>query len=336
MPKRDIIAIGGSAGSTDPLKQLLAGLPADFPASLFVTTHIPSTHHSYLPEVLGSHSKLPVREAVDGQPIERGHVYLPASDRHLLLVDHTLRLGLGPRENMSRPSIDPMFRSAALAYGSRTVGVILSGMLNDGASGLYAIKQVDGTAVVQHPLDCRAADMPRAALEATDVDYVAPAAELSTLLIDIADLDAAPRRPPPEELEIEVEIAAGRRLGPDLLRRLADPAPITCPDCGGVLSEVRGQRPLRYRCQIGHAYSAEELAAHDEKVDEAIRIALRVMEERVELVERMGRDARQTGRRALAELYEQRAIEYQRYAETLREAAVLSLRMGREAWEEPT
>lgn len=335
MAKRDIIAIGGSAGSTEPLKQLLSGLPEDFPGSVFVTTHLPSTHESYLPELLGGRTKIPVGAAVDGQPIETGHVYLAASDRHLLLIDHTLRLGLGPRENMSRPSIDPMFRSAALAFGSRAVGVVLSGMLNDGASGLYAIKQAGGTAIVQHPLDARSGEMPRAAMEATEVDFVAGAADLAEIVVRVASSDAGPSQPTPDGLALEIDIAVGGRPGSELLRSIADPAPITCPDCGGVLSEVRDQRPLRYRCQIGHAYSAEELAARDESVDEAIRIALRVMEERVELVERMARDARATGRRAVAELYDQRATEYRRYAATLREAAVLSLRVGLEAREEP-
>jgi two-component system chemotaxis response regulator CheB len=128
-----------------------------------------------------------------------------------------------------------------------------------------------------------------------------------------------------------VEIAAGTRLGSDVLQRFAEPAALTCPDCGGVLSEVRAQQPLRFRCQIGHAYTAEELAGRTETVDEAIRIALRIMEERAELVSRMARDARATGRKAVAELYEERAAEYRRYATTLREAAILSLRMARSA-----
>jgi two-component system chemotaxis response regulator CheB len=214
------------------------------------------------------------------------------------------------------------------------VGVILSGLLNDGASGLYAIKEAGGAAVVQHPLDALESSMPRAALEATDADYVAPAAELARIMAEVATLDAPPSLPPSESLAFEVEIAAGARLGPDLLRRFAEATTLTCPDCGGVLSEVRDQQPLRFRCQIGHAYTADELSTMSERVEEAIRVALRVMEERLELVERMARDARHTGRNAVAELYERRALEYQRYATTLREAAVLSLRMSRRGVDE--
>jgi len=328
-PTKDIIAIGGSAGSGAVLQTLVGDLSADLPAAVFVSTHIPSNSPGFLAQVLGAKSKLPVTQAVDGQPIERGHIYLAAPDRHLLLIGETIVLGAGPRENMARPSIDPMFRSAALSFGPRVVGLILTGMLNDGAAGLHAIKSHGGTAVVQHPLDAEADQMPIAALEAVEVDHVASAADLGRLLVGIAGTSAgAAPDLPLGDLRLEVEIAAGARTGSVELRNIASPTAITCPDCHGVLSEVRGSGPLRYRCQIGHAYTADALAAHIDELDEAIRIALRVMEERVTLVERMARDARDTGRNAVAELYEARAAEYRRYSATLHEAALTSLRLG--------
>lgn len=326
---KDIVVIGGSAGSSAPLKQLLAGLPADLPASVCISTHMPAHSPSLLAEVLSGASRLPVSQAVDGQPIECGHVYVAPPDRHMLLMDGTIRLGAGPRENMVRPSIDPMFRSAALSFGSRVVGVVLSGMLNDGSAGLHSIKATGGTAIVQHPLDAEVDQMPLAALEAVDVDYVAPAADLSELLVSLASTAAGASPRPTEALRLEVEIAAGARLGSENLMRLARPSALSCPDCHGVLSEVSEGRPLRYRCQIGHGYTAETLAAHIDEVDEAIRVAMRVMEERVTLVDRMAQDARSSGRAAVAELYEARGEEYRRYAATLREAAVASLRLGR-------
>ncbi len=327
--KKDIITIGGSAGSSVALKRLLHDLPRDLPASIFVSTHIPAHGVNLLAEVLSGSATLPVTRALDGQPIERGHVYVAAPDRHLLLVDGTMRLGEGPRENMARPSIDPLFRSAALSYGPRVVGVVLSGMLNDGASGLHAIKSCGGTTVVQHPLDAESDQMPLSALEATEVDHVAPAADLGRLLAAIARSDAGTGVVPPDDLRLEVEIAAGARLGSHNLRQLANPSALSCPECHGVLSEMKDAHPLRYRCQIGHAHTAETLAANIDEVDEAIRVAMRVMEERVTLVERMAIDARQTGRAAVAELYEARAIEYRRYAGTLRDAAITSMRLGR-------
>jgi len=325
---KDIIAIGGSAGSGAVLKTMIRDLPADLPASVFVSTHIPANSPGFLPELLAARSSMPVIQAVDGQPIESGKIYVAAPDRHMLLMGETIRLGAGPRENMVRPSIDPMFRSAAMSFGPRVVGVVLTGMLNDGAAGLHSIKSCGGTAVVQHPIDAEADQMPLAALEAVDVDHVVSSADIGKLLAEIAGTEASGDHSPSENLRLEVEIAAGKRLGSAELLKIADPSPITCPDCHGVLSEMRGGRPLRFRCQVGHAYTAEAVAAQINEVDEAIRVAMRVMEERVTLVERMARDARETGRTAVAELYEARAVEYRKYAETLRDAAVNSLRFG--------
>lgn len=324
MATKDIVVIGGSAGSMSALKQILAGLPEDLPASLFIATHIPSSS-DYLAEALGPVSTLPVVVATDGLPIERGCVYVAVPDHHLLVIDGTVRLGDGPRENMARPAIDPLFRSAALSYGPRVVGVVLSGTLNDGASGLWAVKACGGTAIVQHPLDAASDQMPLAALEAVSADEVAPADQLGPLLAEMIGREAGDPVDCPDTVELEVQIAGGARLGSEALRRLADPSALSCPDCHGVLSEVRDGRPLRYRCQIGHAQTAEVLAARREEVDEALRIALRVMEERVTLVVRMGEDARATGRNAVAELYEARAEEYRRYAQVLRQAAIASL-----------
>lgn len=328
MAKKDIIAIGGSAGSGAVLKQLFADLPGDLRASILIATHVPTHSPGYLAGMLHGIGPFPVAEALEGQPVEPGRAYVAAPDRHLLVIDGTIRLGEGPRENMSRPAIDPLLRSAAFNYGPRAVGVVLTGMLNDGAAGLSAIKACGGTAVVQHPLDAQADQMPLAALEAVDADHVVNAAGLADLLAGLAATDAGAGPSPPDSIALEVEIAMGRRLGAQRLAQIAQPSALSCPDCNGVLSEMKGERPLRYRCQIGHAYSADILAARTEEVDEAVRIALRMMEERVTLVTRMAEDARQAGRSAVAELYESRAEEYTRYAKTLRDAAIASLRMG--------
>ena len=307
----------------------MSDLPADFPASVFVATHVPMSGPGYLADALASAGPLPVSRAADGLPVERGRVYAAVPDRHLLLVDGIMRLGEGPRENLTRPAIDPLFRSAALAYGPRAVGVVLSGMLNDGASGLSAIKACGGTAVVQHPLDAHADQMPLAALEAVNVDNVVSASDLGRLLAELVASDAGEAVPCPDNLALEVDIAAGTRLGSQALREIADPSAMSCPDCQGVLSEIRDEHPLRYRCQIGHGYTAEVLEARGNEVSEAMRVALRIMEERVTLVTRMAEDARSANRTAVAELYEARAQEYSRYAGVLRDAAVATLREAR-------
>ncbi len=329
MDRRDIVVLGGSAGSAGVLRRVLERLPADLPASVFITTHVPANAPGFLAESLARAGPLPVGYAVDGQPIEHGRVYVARPERHLLMLNGAIVLGEGPRENMVRPAIDPMFRSAALSYGSRTIGVVLSGMLNDGASGLNAIKARGGATVVQHPLDAEVDQMPLAALEAVEVDEVAGANELGEVITRLVGTEAGASPPPTTTLELEVQIAAGARLGTDQLRLVAEPEALTCPECGGVLSQIRGETPLRYRCQIGHAQTAEVLVGQSQGVHDALGIAMRVMEERVTLVSRMAADAREGGRKAVAELYEARAAEYSEYAATLRRAASASLRSMR-------
>lgn len=335
MARRDIVAIGGSMGSTAVLRRILADLPPGLPATILVATHVPSGSSGYLAEALGRACPLPVSQAVDGQPLERGHVYVAPPNRHLLVNAGAVVLGTGPRENMARPSIDPLFRSVALAFGPRAIGVVLTGLLNDGAAGLHAIKATGGLTVVQHPVDAEAADMPRAALEAVEVDHVGRAEELGGLIAELVRTEAGPSHPGSHDLELEVEIAAGRRLGSDRLREIAEPVALTCPHCQGVLSEIKESGPLRYRCQIGHAFTAEAvISAGEDGIEQALRIAMRMMEERTELVGRMAREARQTGRKAVAELYEARAAEYAQYAATLRRAATQGLRVARASTDE--
>jgi two-component system, chemotaxis family, protein-glutamate methylesterase/glutaminase len=326
MPKKDIVVIGGSAGSHLVLQQIVSDLPADLPASIFVATHMPAGGVSLLADVLSRVSQMPIARAVDGQPIEPGRIYVAVPDHHLLVIDGTVRFGNGPRENMTRPAIDPLFRSAALFHGPRAVGVVLSGLLNDGASGLSAIKACGGTAVVQYPLDAHADQMPLSALEMVDADEVAPAADLGRVLAQIVGENAGAEQHCPDNLPLEVQIAAGARLGAEALLKIADPTALTCPDCQGVLSEVRAEQPLRFRCQIGHAMTAEVLKSRAGDVHEALTIALRIMEERVTLVTRMAEDARRMSRSSVAELYDGRVEEYGRYAAVLRDAATASLR----------
>ncbi|WP_046865938.1 chemotaxis protein CheB [Microvirga massiliensis] len=326
MGNRDIIVIGGSSGATAPLKAILGALPEDLPAAVFIVLHIPARSIGILATVASAASRLPVHPATDGMQVERGNIYLAVPDHHMIVADGHIRLGRGPRENMARPAIDPLFRSAAIAYGPRVIGVLLSGLLNDGASGLEAIKRCGGIAVVQDPADAIADEMPRSAMSAVTVDLSVPSARLGDVLSDLVRQPAGPGMPVPPDIRLEVDIAAGERVDTSIVRRIADPAALTCPDCGGVLSAVRGGKPLRFRCQVGHSMTAEVLAKEQENaVDEALRVALRIIEERAELVERMAEDGRNAGRRAVAEMYQERANEYRQYADTLRRAVLLSM-----------
>ena len=326
MSNRDIIVIGGSSGATAPLKEILGRLPADLPAAVFVVLHIPAQGIGILSTVASAASKLPVVQAESGMVIKNGHIYLAAPDTHLLLAESHIMLGRGPRENMVRPAIDALFRSAALQYGPRVIGIVLSGFLSDGAAGLTAIKQCGGLALVQDPKDAIADEMPLRALEATTVDLCVPSARIGDVLSDLVREEPGTRLPVPPEVRLEVEIAAGERIGSDKLSRIAAPAALTCPSCGGVLSEIKSAHPLRFRCQVGHAYTADALAKEQEsKVDEALRVALRIIEERAELVHRMAEDGRQSGRAAVAQMYDTRAAEYREYADMIRRVMLHSL-----------
>ncbi|WP_298258097.1 chemotaxis protein CheB [Bradyrhizobium sp.] len=326
MGNRDIIVIGGSAGATAPLKEILGQLPADLPAAVFVVLHIPSHGIGILSTVASAAGRLPVVQAKSGMVIKNGHIYLAAPDHHLLLFESHMMLGCGPRENMARPAIDALFRSAALQYGPRVIGVVLSGLLSDGAAGLTAIKRCGGVALVQDPTDAIADEMPLRALEATTVDLCVPGVRIGDILSDLVREEPGTGLPVPPEVRLEVEIAAGERIGSDSLAKIADPAPLTCPSCGGVLSELKMEHPLRFRCQVGHAYTADALAKQQEgKVDEAMRVALRIIEERAELVQRMATDGRHSGRAAVAEMYDARAIEYREYADMIRRVVLNSL-----------
>jgi two-component system chemotaxis response regulator CheB len=326
MSNHDLIAIGGSAGSIEPLKVILAQLPADLPAAVLIVIHVPATSTGIFTTVAAASCAMPVKSAEDGDLIVNGKVYLAPPDHHLLIVKDRLRLGRGPRENLVRPSIDPLMRSAALFYGSRTIGVILSGLMNDGASGLATIKRAGGIALVQAPIEAASRDMPIAALEATTVDRSGSAAELVSAIMQYVGEPPGKPKPLPADVRVEVEIAAGRNIDTTVIREIADVAPLTCPDCGGVLSQMKDAQPIRFRCQVGHAYTAQTLQDTQENaVDEAVRVALRIIEERAELVSRMAKDARAADRWSMAEMHEGRAKEYRDYANILRKAVISSL-----------
>lgn len=326
MNTRDIIVIGGSSGATAPLKAILGALPADLAAAVFIVLHIPARSLGVLTTVASAASHLPVHAAEHGMHILPGNIYLAVPDYHLILKNEHIVLGRGPRENMARPAIDPLFRSAAISFGPRVIGVILSGLLNDGAAGLEAIKRCGGITIVQDPEEAIADEMPRSAIAAVEADFVPTAQRIGDLLADMAGETVGPAGRVPPELQIEVDIAAGERADSEVLGAIADPSTLTCPHCGGVMSTVRNSKPLRFRCQVGHAMTAEALAREQENaVDEALRVALRIIEERAELVHRMAQDGRNSGRRAVAEMYDERSTEYRRYADIIREAVMLNL-----------
>lgn len=331
MPRRDIIVIGGSTGAPAALHQLVTALPPDLMALIFVVTHVPVHGSMLLAGLLDALTPLPVAYAQDGDAIQPGRILVGPPDRHLLLTAEGVRLGLGPRENLARPAIDPLFRSAAAAFGGRVIGVVLSGMLNDGAAGLLAIKQCGGATVAQDPLEAIAPDMPRAAIQAAAPDHVVELADLAPLLHSLTREEAPLGRLPSAQMKLEVDVSLGDRLGSDRLLTAAEPSTFSCPHCNGVLSEMKGEGPLRYRCQTGHALTADILDdCQDRALERAMGVALRIMEERIALVERLAEDARIQGNHAAAPLHEARARDYKEQADILRRAVLTTVK-SREA-----
>jgi two-component system chemotaxis response regulator CheB len=322
MAGREIIAIGGSAGSIQVIRQICRALPPDLPASVLVAVHVGAESQNLLAGILDGGGALPAGTAVDGEPLQETRVYVAPTDHHLVIEGRFIRLGRGPRENMARPAIDPLFRSVGISAGPRAIGVLLSGMLNDGASGLADLKRCGGVTVVQSPFDAIESEMPRTALLASDIDYRAPASDMAVLLSHLVHEEPGPTFTPPASIALEVAIAMGRPSGSPTIAEIADPVPLACPGCGGTLSQIR-RSPLRFRCQVGHGYTAEALAHEQEgAVDEAYRIALRVIGERAVLMEKMALDAFQAGRTAAGATFEERAQEYRHSATVLMDAVL--------------
>ncbi|MBZ7927668.1 chemotaxis protein CheB (plasmid) [Ensifer adhaerens] len=319
MGTRNFIAIGGSVGSVAAVKQLLSQLPVGFAPSVFIALHVGARGSNLLADIFAENAPIPVTTAVDSETIEAGHVYVAPADRHLIVSQGLIWLGKGPRENLSRPAIDPLFRSVGADYGAASIGLVLSGMLNDGAAGLADLKRCGGIAIVQNPADAEAPDMPVGALAATDVDYRASLADLPKLLVKLVGEPAGSSPPVADDIKLEIDIALGRQSGAAVIAEIAGAVPLSCPSCGGVLSQIKSSPPLRFRCQVGHAFTSDVLASDEEgTVTGAVRMALRVIEERITLSEKMAEDARRSGRKAAALANEKRAEESRGYAEVLR------------------
>jgi two-component system, chemotaxis family, protein-glutamate methylesterase/glutaminase len=272
------------------LIDLVQQLPAELPAAVLVVQHLaPDQRAEYLTARLGQHTALTCRLAQHGELLRPGTLYLAPPDRHLLVGDNAqLLVTKGPHENGYRPAADALFRSAAVAYGPRVVGVVLTGMLHDGTAGLEFVKRCGGRTVVQNPSDAEFPSMPESALRHVDVDYVVPVASMGPLLREMVQpLPAAPpgTGPIPADLRIEATIAE-RVVGTiEQVNQLGHPAPLTCPDCGGSLWELKAGNVLRYRCHTGHAFTAQALLdCSRQQLEESLWVALRQMEERRNLL----------------------------------------------------
>lgn len=284
--------IGASAGGFDSLKELVSGLPHDLEATIFVVWHLAPDMYGILPDVLNKCGTLPASNAVDQEEILPAHIYVAPPDRHLLLYDGRIRVTRGPKENLFRPAVDTLFRSAAYAYGEKVIGIVLSGALDDGTAGLWAIKNRGGVAIVQDPEEAQMPSMPKSAIREVDVDHIVKVGQMGELLAKLCseDISVSEKEIGSDDLTAkEIGVAAGDNAFASGLMQFGELTPLTCPECHGVLSKFVNGTRARYRCHTGHAFSPESLlAAVTENIEDSLYNALRGMEENVMLLNHIG------------------------------------------------
>ncbi|HTE28279.1 chemotaxis protein CheB [Flavitalea sp.] len=307
MKLRNIIVVGASAGGVPALIELVTTLPKNFEGSIFVVLHIPATSPSNLPEIL-SRGALPAKHPKDGDQIKPGVIYIAPPDHHLLLEEDKVMVKRGPKENRFRPSIDALFRSAAYVYGTRVIGIVLSGVLNDGTSGLWSIKRLGGLTVIQDPAEAQHPEMPLNVLEYVSVDFQLSIKKIGQL-IDRTSRKVAPNKKvvPKKQLkliELEIEIAIKDNAFEMGIMDMGELTPFTCPECNGVLIQIVEGRLIRFRCHTGHAYTASALMADlSESVEDKLWQCMRGLEETTMLLNKVALHFQNIGQKEAAHLF---------------------------------
>ncbi len=273
--KHDIVVIGASSGGFDALRTIISQLPRDFPASVFITLHTAPTGTGYLAELLAAVSPIPVISPKSTEEIRTGFIYVAPPNRHLIIKRGFVAIRFLPKENGTRPAIDPMFRTAAHSYARRVIGVLLTGNLDDGTAGLGVIKDEGGLTIVQDPKDAMYPDMPLAAIKTVSQDYVVPLSEIPPLIVDLVNTEIKGEAP--------AEVPEIKRVAPAL----------TCPGCGGVLTHYRADKVGWYQCVVGHRFTTETMVLEQNTMMEEIfwRI-LSLLKEKEEVARTMACDAR--------------------------------------------
>ncbi|WP_378730777.1 chemotaxis protein CheB [Nocardia brasiliensis] len=315
-----LIVVGASAGGVEALRDFVTGLESDLPAAVLVVLHLPPGGSSALPAILSRAGTIPAVAAEQRMRLAAGTVYAAVPDHHLLVSDGRVLLSRGPTENGHRPGVDALFRSAALEWGPRAVGVVLSGSLDDGTAGLIVIKSQGGLAVVQDPQEALYRSMPENALTRAPVDVIAPARKIGVAVAEglrARPVGSIPSQPSGLD-RLEVEIDAGVDMDSEQVTRWAQPSGLICPDCGGALFSLA--EATRYRCRVGHAWSAEALLLEQNaEIDKALWTAVRVLEEKRQLADRMRVDAERRGQDLLAARYCEQQSEHAHAGAVLRQ-----------------
>ena len=321
MAQIDAVVIGASAGGIEALSTIIRRLPADLCAAVLIVVHTRAEGRSCLDRVLARGSLLPLAFARDDVPVEPGRIYVAPPDLHLTVDNRVMQLVHGPKENGFRPAVDPLFRSAARAFGSHVMGIILSGALDDGTYGLKVIKNAGGIAVVQDPDEAPHPQMALSAMRFVSVDHVLRVTGIASLLVESCKSEhrakgvpvMARREPEPQNPSHETDIK-------EMEYDFGLPSGLTCPDCGGALWEVRNGELTRYRCHVGHQFTTESLDAQQaDAVEGALWSAVRVLEEHADLRKRMAQRAEAADMAHVAAGFSASADASQRQAHTIRQ-----------------
>lgn len=327
MPNRDIIVVGASAGGVSALKEFVQFLPPDLNASIFIVLHISPYSPSQLPEILSRSGPLEATHPKDGEEIKRGHIYIAPPDHHLILEsDNRIAVKKGPKENRFRPSVDALFRSAALIYRSRVIGVVLSGLLDDGTSGMWNIKRCGGIAIVQDTEEAMHPSMPQNVMQYVDVDYVSSASEMGTLLIELIAQKASKKPDLSIEdmqlLKMEVFKAATRDNAFEIgILEMGELTTFTCPECHGALVSITEGQMIRFRCHTGHAYTTSTLLASvTSSVEEKLWEAMRALEETNMLLDKIANHYSTIGNATAAKKFKEKADEIKERARVVHDS----------------
>jgi two-component system, chemotaxis family, protein-glutamate methylesterase/glutaminase len=323
---KHIIVIGTSAGGLTALTELVSQFNPEWDAAYFIVLHLSrKAVGDFLIHRLQQHSKLACKGAADNMPIQRGTIYIGIPNYHLLLKKGTIILGRGPEENRWRPSIDVLFRSAAAAYNSHVTGIILTGLMDDGTSGMWAVKRSGGTCIVQDPNEAEYPDMPLSVLNKMEVDYCVSLSEMGTVLQRIMDIKKVSKIEIPPEIIAEASIAEKMATGLEVVAKVGESSVYSCPDCGGMLTEIKDGPMSRYRCHTGHTYTENDLMLkQSENVEATLWVALRMMEERKNLLGRLEKESRQRGFNRYANEHLRKGEELQLHINKLKELLTIT------------
>lgn len=322
-----LVVIGASAGGIETLRTLVAALPSDFPAPIAIVVHTSPQSPGILHEILSRSGPLAAVNPANGERLEAGCIYVAPPDCHLIIEPGRVCLTKGPRENRFRPAIDPLFRSAAQVYGPAAIGVVLTGNLDDGTAGLWAIKQLGGTTIAQDPGDALFPSMPENAIRHVGVDHIVPIAQMAALLERLTRVPAVEATASPSPtLDIEVRIAAEEDPIKAGVQHMGEPSTIACPECHGVLLQMKEGGRIRFRCHTGHAYSAESLLAEiSEGIEVALWNAIRALQEGALLLNQLGEHVDERHFAGSGSDMTDRSEELLRQADTLREMVTASM-----------